>query len=68
MKYRLDDSAIGVLVHSKVCTFCSRIEGQRRCRAFEDQPIPLDIWLGRNRHTEPYPGDHGLQFKERIRR
>lgn len=49
---------------SPVCTFCKNLidEGvNRTCRAFPDV-IPVQIWTGRNRHTEAFPGDNGIRF------
>lgn len=33
------------------------------CRAFPGG-IPDEIAHGNNPHTEPYPGDHGIQFEK----
>ncbi len=59
----LDDSALAVPVFSPVCTFCVhwQTDPSRRCAAFPDG-IPDAIWLGRNDHSEPYPGDRGVLF------
>ncbi len=35
----------------------------RLCEAFPDG-IPHEIWIGENKHTEPYPGDNGIQFEQ----
>jgi hypothetical protein len=49
---------------SSVCTFCAHYQLDRTCPAFPGG-IPDEIWLGRNGHTAPYPGDNGIQF-ERV--
>ena len=33
------------------------------CKAFP-RGIPEEIAFGDNLHTEPYPGDNGIQFKK----
>lgn len=48
---------------SKICCTCSHIysAGAHTCAAFP-RGIPEEIWSGRNKHTSPYPGDHGIQY------
>ena len=49
---------------SDVCCRCQYFAGNglnRVCQAFPNE-IPDTIWLEENKHTAPYPGDHGLQF------
>ena len=46
---------------SAVCAFCRHQFRYRRCAAFPDG-IPLAIWLGKDTHQAPYPGDHGIRF------
>lgn len=59
--FLLDDFEANDPQYSKVCTYCRYITGYRKCAAF--RYIPDDIWLGKNDHTQPYPGDHGILFE-----
>jgi hypothetical protein len=35
------------------------------CEAFKFSPgIPEEIAYGSNKHTEPYPGDNGIQYEK----
>jgi len=43
------------------CQGCAHQISQFSCYAFPNG-IPGDILWGKHAHTEPYPGDHGLQF------
>ena len=38
-------------------------EAFMRCEAFPDG-IPDKIWQSEIEHTEPYPGDHGIEFED----
>ncbi len=51
-------------VYSPVCTLCEHSTSMmsRLCKAFP-KGIPHEIWIGENKHTEPYPGDNGIQFE-----
>lgn len=58
--YRLDGPRLPIF--SSVCSYCTHYQLRRKCQAFPDG-IPLEIWLGKNPHTEPFPGDHNIQFE-----
>ena len=60
----LDDREFNKPIPSKVCTRCKHLYAERRyeCKAFPDG-IPAAIWLGKNDHTQPFTGDHGIQFE-----
>ena len=60
----LDDRELDIPVYSPVCTFCQhvRLEPRRTCAAFPDG-IPLEIWMGDNKHTSAVRGDHGVMFE-----
>jgi len=62
-------------VFSPVCDFCRHYritpplddQGELRpptCDAFP-HGIPDEIWHGRSKHRDPYPGDHGIRFEAR---
>ena len=36
-------------------------DGRPRCAAFPEG-VPEEIWKARNDHSEPFPGDHGIQY------
>lgn len=46
------------------CLWCKHARGHAfgACAAFPEG-IPVPIGWGENRHTEPYPGDHGLRYE-----
>ena len=48
------------------CFHCRHIRSvmAMTCDAFPEE-IPMQIWLGANRHSEPFPGDHGIQYELR---
>ena len=47
------------------CTGCVHLISEKNatCAAFPDR-IPDAIWNGENQHTEPFPGDHGIQYEQ----
>lgn len=47
------------------CHTCRHwVEGSMTCAAFPEG-IPLQIWARNNLHTEPFPGDHNIQWEPR---
>ena len=44
------------------CDLCKHVRENDTCKAFPDG-IPEDILTGEHDHTEPYPGDNGIQFE-----
>lgn len=65
---KLDDAELFAPMFSNVCSRCARywdasaFSGKHKCEAFPNG-IPAAIWMGQNKHTEPYPGDNGLIFE-----
>lgn len=51
------------------CSRCKHFDfkdlDEKICPAFPDG-IPADIWCGRNDHTSPVEGDHGIQYEARA--
>lgn len=43
------------------CHRCKHYISGLMCNAFTQ--IPLDIYMNRFDHTQPYPGDNGIQFE-----
>lgn len=63
----LDDSELNEVIYSPVCARCKNLlDGVRyKCKAFNE--IPREIWDGKNKHTAPYTGDHGIQFEAKTK-
>jgi hypothetical protein len=67
----MTDDRNTVYIVSKICTICKHYDVEnsnpvkygQKCAAFPDG-IPDEIWLGKNDHKKPYPGDHGIQFEQ----
>jgi len=45
-----------------VCNRCANTFGFGKCKAFPEG-IPHEILAGDNDHSNPFPGDHGIQFQ-----
>lgn len=43
------------------CLTCKNYQYANKCNAFEK--IPNEIILGKNDHSKPFPGDHGIQYQ-----
>ena len=52
-------------MESNQCVTCSHYKLLGVCDAFPEDGIPIDIFNGNFDHTNPYPGDHGIQFEEK---
>lgn len=49
-----------------ICHTCVRRRGVLTCSAFPNG-IPVKILKGDFNHTQPFPGDNGLQYVKRLR-
>lgn len=48
------------------CLTCKHFIDFWRCEAFPEV-IPAEIATGLDDHSEPYPGDNGIQFEPKIK-
>jgi hypothetical protein len=48
-----------------LCFFCTHYKEDATCKAFPNG-IPKEIMRSEKDHTEPYPGDNGIQFEEKV--
>ena len=65
---RFQDWIPGKTIQVPACWDCTHLFldvtiGEVRCAAFPDG-VPVDIRKGENRHTEPMPGDGGIQYEQ----
>ena len=60
---KIDDTRMTLPPISVVCYKCKHLESNynMECKAFNK--IPEKIWLGENKHREPYPNDNGIRFE-----
>ena len=67
------DRSISIPHYSPVCSICKHFKADSMpptwgekpkpsCAAFPDG-LPLEVWLGKNKHTTPIEGDQGLLFE-----
>lgn len=64
-EFEHNDGILCIPFISETCATCRHLRNDgigRTCDAFPDG-IPIIIWDGRNDHTKPFPGDHGIQFQ-----
>jgi len=64
----IDDRELDEVIYSPTCAGCKHFNyidpRARVCDAFPDG-IPEVIWIGKNDHRKPYPGDHGILFEKK---
>lgn len=67
MNFDLDSSKDKMPAFSEVCSLCKHFDDSkpyaRRCAAFKEG-IPHAIWLGANKHIQPFPDDNGIRFEK----
>lgn len=65
-----NDNRLNAAVEGVIVTACARCVRRHddgvTCDAFPEA-IPEQILDGELDHKKPFPGDHGLQFKPRVR-
>jgi hypothetical protein len=49
-----------------ICHLCMNRTEVHTCQAFPDG-IPTKILTGEHDHHTPYPGDHGIQYKPKLK-
>lgn len=60
----LDDGYHFLSARCMGCAHWNNKKHYRGCDAFPgEDTIPIEIWNGENDHTQPYPGDNGIQFE-----
>ena len=50
------------MINTPICFNCKHFKKSFKCGAFKDG-IPNIILTNIHDHTEPYPGDNGIQFE-----
>jgi hypothetical protein len=61
---KLEEEYIDFVFGDMQCMECEHALDGRSCKAFNW--IPDDILLGIHDHRNPYPGDNGVRFKQKV--
>lgn len=68
-KYKLLHEEFEISLVSSVCSLCNNFyrknASKRQCAAFPEG-IPLEIWKGKNDHTQPFEGDGGIRYEKYV--
>ena len=45
------------------CYWRKHYQEMGKCKAFEDERIPNEVFFNVHDHKQPFPGDNGIQFE-----